>query len=143
LTARQRVGKSIAFEVEIDDLQQFVAAFSAGLSLDAVGSCKKFEVFENLHVIVHAEKIWHVADEPANFTRVLVDGVPADVGFAMRGFKQRGNNPHGCGFTGTVGSDETVDITLVQLHVDVFDGEEVAVLFGQVYRSDHDFDSNM
>jgi hypothetical protein len=32
---------------------------------------------------------------------------------------------------------------LVQLHVDVFDGKKVAVLFRQVYGSDHVFDSSV
>jgi hypothetical protein len=98
--------EGFALVAEVDQLQHFVADFAAGLALDAVGRGEELQVLDDLHVVVHAEEVGHVADDPADFFRLGIDRIAADVGLAPGGVQQRRQNAHRGGLAGAVGTDK-------------------------------------
>ena len=83
----------------------------------------------HLHVVVHAEEIGHVADQPADFLGLGVDRVAADVSLAPGRVEERGEDPHGRRLARAVGADEPEQVARLELEVDRANGEQVAVLF--------------
>ena len=111
---------------------------AAPRSVDAIGGRKEFEVFDDLHVIVDAEEVGHVADQAADLFGMRIDGIATDVGFAPAGAEQRGDDSHRGRLARAVGADESEQIPSVQLQFDRLNGNKVAVLLGQISRFDHD-----
>lgn len=98
LSARQFVDHGISFEGHVDKFEFFFDDFASSFGHDAVSGGEEFEVFDDGHIIVHAEEVGHETDESADFFLVGVDGFSADVGFAVIGCQQCGDHPHGGGF---------------------------------------------
>ena len=137
LAARESVGVSVAFEIEIDQFELFVADLPSLGSADAICGSEEFEVLDHLHIVVHAEEIGHVADQPANLFRIVIDRVAADVGLAERGMQQRGEDFHRRRFARTIGADEAEQIPRLQIQVDILDGVHLAIFLRQFVRLDH------
>lgn len=137
LSARERVSVRIAFEVEVDDLEHFVATLATGWALDAVCRGEELQVLDDGHVIIYAEEVRHVAHQSPNLFGVGVDRVVTDVGFSVRRCQQRGDDAHRGGLARAVGTDEAEEVPLLQFQVDPADGVHVAIFFRQVDSSDH------
>ncbi len=137
LAAAEGVGISVALKIEIDEVELFVADLPTLGAVDAVGGGEEFEVLDNLHVVINAEEIGHVADEAADFLGVAIDRVAADIGLAVSRVEQRGQDFHRGRFARAVGTDEAKQIPRGQIELDGLDGVEVAVFFGEVVGADH------
>ena len=137
LPAGQLVDHRVALERHVDQLEFFLANFASRRAIDAVRGCEELQVFHHRHVVVDAEEVGHVADEAADFLRVGIDRLAADIGLAVVGVEQRGDHPHRRGFARSVGTDEPEDIAIVELEVDFVGGDQVAVALGQLAGLDH------
>src|SRR5262249_199984 len=84
-----------------------------------------------------AEEVGHVAHDAANFLGAVVDRVAAHRRLAPGRVEQRGEDAHGGRLAGAVGSDEPVDVALLQLQRQPVEGVQVAVHLRQIARLDH------
>ena len=137
LAARECVCVCVALKIEVDDFEHFLASASSSVSSDPIGCRKELEVFNHLHVVVHAEEIGHVTDEPSDFLGVSVDRMPADVRFAPRRLQERGDDSHRRRFTGSIGPNKPEQVAFIELQVDRSNGEHVAVFLRKVDCLDH------
>ena len=71
-----------------------------------VGHGEEVQELPDLHAVVDAEVVGHVADAAADGQRVLRDTVAVDDAFAVRGFEQRGQKADRRALAGAVGPDE-------------------------------------
>jgi hypothetical protein len=67
---------------QADKLEQFVADSAAGVALNAICGREELEVFEDLHFTIHPSELRHVIDHPANFLRLCINGIAANIGLA-------------------------------------------------------------
>ncbi len=63
LSARERIGVCVSLEIQIDDLQHFIAAFASLDTVNAIGGGKEFEILNDRHVVVNTEEVRHVTDQ--------------------------------------------------------------------------------
>ena len=106
-------------------------------AVDAIGGGEEFEILDDLHVVIDAEEIGHVADEAADFLRVAIDRVAADVRLAVSRIEQRRQDLHRGRLARAVGADEAKQIPRGQIELDGLDGELLAVFLRQVVGRDH------
>ena len=137
LSARQLIDHRVSFECHVNEFEFVLADLSASGAVDAIGGGEEFEVLDDGHVVVHAEEVGHEANQATDFLRVGVDRLAADVRLAVIRREQRRQHAHRCGLARTVGADESEDVTLGQLEVDVVDGDQVAVAFRELIGFDH------
>ena len=99
---------------------------------------QKFQILDHLHVVVHAEKVGHIPDQPADFLGMRIYRIPAYRGFAPGGLEQRGQDPHGRGLARVVRADIPEQIPFHQLQRKVVNGPQFTVDFRPlVPRFDH------
>ena len=137
LPARKLVYERVALERHIDEFEFFLTDFAAGRAVDAVRRGKKLEIFDDLHVVVDAEGVGHVADQAADVLRMRVNRIAADIGLAIIGVEEGGKHAHGGGLARAVRANEPEHVALVEFQVDVIDGDQVAVPFGEFAGFDH------
>ena len=106
------VTQRVALVAEVDQVEHFVADFAARGAFDAIGGGEELEVLDHLHVVVHAEEVGHVADQPADFLGMGVDRVAADAGLAPGRLQERGQDAHRRGLARAVGADEPEQVAL-------------------------------
>ena len=102
-----------------------------------VGDGEEVEELPDLHAVVDAEVVGHVADAFADADRVARDAVAVDDAFAGGGAEQRGQEANGRALAGAVGADEAEHLAGADLEVQIRDGHEVAVDLGEVAKFDH------
>jgi hypothetical protein len=127
----------LALIAQLDQPEHVVADLPPRRALDPIGGGEELQVLDHLHVVVNAEEVGHVADQPADFFRVRIDRVAADVRLAPGRLEQRGQNPHRGRFARPVRPDITEQVPLVQLQREVVDRAEIAVGLGKVLGFDH------
>ncbi len=137
LPATERVDHRVALEAHVDQVELLLADLPPAGAVDAVGGGEEFEVLDDGHVVVHAEEVGHVADQPPDLLRMRVDALAADVGFAVVGLKQRGDHPHRGRLARAVRADESEDVAFLERKVDLVRGDQVAVAFGELAGFDH------
>jgi len=137
LTAGELIDHRIALVGHVDEFEFFFADLAAVRTVDAVGRGEEFEVFNDLHVIIDAEEVGHIADESADFLRMGIDRFSADVGFAVIGIEEGGQHAHGRGLTRSVRTDEAEDVPLSERQVEIVDGDQIAVAFCQLAGLNH------
>ena len=104
---------------------------------DLVGHGEEVEELPDLHAVVDAEVVGHVADAAADGHRVLRDAVAVDDALAAAGLEQRGQKADGRALAGAVGADEAEHLAGLDLEIQALDGREVAVVFAEVDEFDH------
>ena len=130
-------GQRVALVVQVDQVEHFVADLPPLGPVDPIGGGEELEILDHLHVVVDAEEIGHEADQPADFLRPGVDRVAADVGLAPGGIEQRGQDLHRGGLARPVRPDEAEHVPRLELDVERFDGEQLAVFLREVAGLDH------
>ena len=135
--AREAGNQLVAFVAKVDEFENFVADSTAIRAFDAVGSGKEFEVLDDFHIVVDAKKVGHVADDAADFFRLGVDRIAANVGLAPGWVEQRRENTHRGGLARAIGANKTKHVALVELEFNLMDGVQVAVFFSEVVDFDH------
>ena len=138
---RHAAGKAgdegLALVAQVDQVEHLVADLLPPRTLDAVGRGEELQVLDDLHVVVDAEEVGHVADDPPDLLGMRVDRVAADAGLAPGGLQERGQDPHRRRLAGTVGADVAEEVALVEVQGQVLQGVQFAVDFGQVLCLDH------
>ena len=138
--AGEAVDEGVAFVAEVGEFQHVVDDLGALRAVDVVGGGEEFEVFLHDHVFVSAEVVGDEADEGADGSGLIADDVIADARFAPGGLEERGEDFDGGGFAGAVGADETEAISLIDLEIEIGEGNEGSVSLGEVdgfYYSSH------
>ena len=102
-----------------------------------VGDGEEVQKLPDLHAVVHAEVVGHVADARAHADRVVRDAVAVDGAFAGGGPEQRGEEANRRALAGAVGADEAEHLAGLDLEIQVLDGDEFAVLLAEVLQFDH------
>lgn len=70
---RESIGKSVMFEIQVDNFEYFVVMFVFCFVFDLVCSGEEFEIFDDFYVIVDVEKVGYVVNQLVNFFRLVVD----------------------------------------------------------------------
>ena len=107
------------------------------LAGNLVGDGEEVQKLPDLHAVVDAEVVGHVADAFADADRILRDAVAVDDAFAGGGAEQRGEKADGRALAGAVGADEAEHLAGADLEIQIGDGHEVAVDLGEVGKFDH------
>ena len=138
---RHAAGKAgdegLALVAQVDQVEHLVADLLPPRTLDAVGRGEKLQVLDDLHVVIDAEEVGHVADDPPDFLGMRVDRVAADARLAPGRLQERGQDPHRRRLAGTVGADVAEEVALAEFQGQVLQGVQFAVDFGQVLGFDH------
>ena len=136
-TATQAGDKRFAFVSQVYKFQNLVADFPASFAAHAIRRGEELEILDNLHVVVHAEKVWHEPDDPANLLRFRIDRHSANVSFSPRWLKKRGKHFHRRRLTRAVRTDEAEQIAFFQFERKIFQGKEFAILLRELFRFNH------
>ena len=134
---REAGDQGIALVGQVHQLEHLLADLSPGGALDPVGRGEELEILNHFHIVIHTEEVRHVADHPADLFRTCVDRVAADRGLAPARVEQGRQDPHRRGLAGSIGTDEAVNITLLERQVEPVQSVEVAIHLGQVVGLDH------
>jgi len=103
------VGKPLRQRDEVGEVHDFLDALAAFLAFVTERAGVEVQILEHGHVLVVSEVVGHPADEFSNFRRVVDHVDPADFRRAERRIVERGEDAHGGGFPGAVGTDEATD----------------------------------
>ena len=135
-TPAERLDVGVAFRAQVYQGQQVVNHARAGGSGDVVAGGEEVEILPDLHVVVDAEEVGHVADGAADGDRLFGDGVAGNPRLAGGRPQQRGQDAHRRRLARAVGADEAEDGPLLDAEGQVFDGGQVAVALGDALEFD-------
>ena len=135
--ARQAVDEVVALVREVEQLQHVADDGFAAAARNLVGDGEEVQELPDLHAVVDAEVVGHVADALADADRVARDAVAVDGAFAGGGPEQRGEEANRGALAGAVGADEAEHLAGADLEIQVLDGDEFAVDLGEVAEFDH------
>ena len=139
--AGEAVDEVVALVGEVEQLEHVADDGFAAAARDLVGDGEEVQELPDLHAVVHAEVVGHVADAFADADRVARDAVAVDGAFAGGGAEQRGQEADGRAFAGAVGADEAEHLAGADLEIQVRHGDEFAVDLGEVAEFDHGEDA--
>ncbi len=139
--AGQAVDEIVALVGEVEELEHVADDGFAAAARYLVGDGEEVQELPDLHAVVHAEVIGHVADAFADADRVAGDAVSVDGSFAGGGAEQGRQEANGRAFTGAVGADEAEHLARADLEIQVRHGHEFAVDLGEVSEFDHGEDA--
>src|SRR3972149_5325576 len=118
--------------VELDQLEEIVDQTVALVFRDLVARGEEVKVLPDLHVVIHAEEVGHISDQPPNPARVLADRLACHPGVPAARLQQRGQHPNGAGFAGAVWADEAEQLTLINRQVQVLDRSKLTIVLVEV-----------
>ena len=93
---------------------------------------EEIQEFPDLHPVVHAEIVGHIAHAAPHVQRLLADAKAVDRAIARRGLEQRGQKTDRRALAGAVGPDEAKQLARRDLEIQALDGGEVVVLFVKI-----------
>ena len=134
--AAERPDQSALFFTQADQLEHVVDRLLALGRTDAVARREKVEVLGHLHVLVHAEKIRHVAEDAPYLVGLGHHVVSHHPGRAGRGRQEGGQDAQRGGFAGAVRADEPEQVPLVDREVEGIERGQVAVVPRKAERLD-------
>ena len=117
LTTAERIGERIAFEIEVNNLEHFVALLASCGPFNSIGRCEKLKILDNFHVVIHAEKVRHVSNQSTDLSWLFVDRVIANVSFSPRWLQQRCDDSHRRRLARTIGANEAKQISLLEIEL--------------------------
>src|SRR5262245_18110704 len=103
-----------------------------------MGDCKVVEKLPDLHAIVHAEVIGHVADDTAYAQWVSRYAVAGDNSLPIRRPQQRCEESNSRTLACPVWANETKYVATLDLQIETIDSKKVAVSFAKVDDFNHD-----
>ena len=130
------VRKAIGQGAEVGELHHFFDAAAAFVILETEGAGVEVEVFQDRHVVVVPEVIGHPADERTHFVGVVNDIDPTDFGRSHGGVVEGGENPHGGGFSGAIGSHEAADGAVGDFEGNAVDGFQLTEVTIEILDKD-------
>lgn len=101
------VGKAIGEGAEVGEFHDFLNAFAAFVVFKTECAGVEIEVFQYGHVVIIPKMVGHPTDEGAYFVGMMDDVDATDFGGAHGGVVEGGQNPHGGGFSCSIGSHES------------------------------------
>jgi len=107
------------------EVGQLKNTFDNGLTLFAFyakGRREKRKLLEDFEVVINAHKIRHISNQSADLFAVPADVQAIDEGFASSRFQKRNQNTHRGSFAGTIGTDETEYVTVLNGQIQVVNG---------------------
>ena len=135
--ARQAVDIVVALVPQVEQLQHVVDDLLPLALADLVGHREEIEKLPDLHAVIHAEIVGHVAHALPHRHRVLRHAVAVDDSLAAAGLQQRGQKADRRALARAVGADEAEHLARADLEVQRLDRAEVAVVFAEVDQFDH------
>ena len=130
--ARQPVDEGISLAGQVQELHHVVQDLPPPGARKLIGHREKVEELPDLHAVVDAEAVGHVAHAAAHGQRVLAHAMPVDDPFAAGGLQQRGQEADARALAGAVGTDEAEHLAGFDLQVQLIDGQQVVVTFREV-----------
>ena len=117
---------------------QQMSAQSAGLPrLHAVGTGIEFQIFHHLQIVIHTEKIRHIADDLFQPVIILKKLDIINVNFSRIRFEKSRHDFHGRGLPGAVGPHKTEDLSPVNLQIQTVQRRMSAITLRQISDFQH------
>src|SRR3954471_21894573 len=81
-SARKACHECFSLVPKLHKFKNFLANVPTLWATYTISGRKEFQVLNHFHVVVHAEKVWHVADHAADFLWPRVDRMTTDIRLA-------------------------------------------------------------
>src|ERR1043166_855524 len=95
------------------------------------------EKFTAAELVVEKRPVRDKADLPLGLLRRPLHVIPRNGGTAGTGFEQADEDFDGGGFAGAIRSEKTKKLTLLDMQVEIFDGDQMAIALGEIDRRNH------
>jgi hypothetical protein len=131
------IQRLVADFLEEAGINGFIDGGFFGFALHAAELRTEVEEAADRHVGVERGAFREVADLSLSVIGGIHDIRAADGNRAGRGRKITGDHPHGSGFAGAVGTEESEDFALLDTQGEIVHGDLGAKVFRQVLNFDH------
>ena len=115
-----------------------IDALAVGAAPDAFERGPVFEVFLHAHLRVKRDVFRHVTDAGTHLARLAGHVETGHAGPPAGGRQVTGQDPHGRALARAVGPEETDNFPLLDGEIEIADGCDAGVFFGQSCNLDHD-----
>ena len=134
---RQPVDEGVALAGQVQQFHDVVQDLPPPGAGKLIGHGEEVEELPDLHAVVDAEAVGHVAHAPPHGQRVLAHAMAVDDPLAAGGLQQRGQEADGRALARPVGTDEAEHLAGLDLQVQLIDGQKVVVALAEVNEFDH------
>ena len=134
--AAEGLDVGVALFGEVDQVEQVADHLAPPPRRQPVAAGEEVEVLPDLHVVVDAEGVGHVADDPPRGGRLAADRDAADEGVAGGRREERGEHAQRRRLACAVRPHQAEDLVLADDQVEPADGEGAVEALGQAPRLD-------
>ena len=131
---RKAVDERLPLAGQIQQIEHVADDLLPPAAGNLVGHGEKVQELPDLHAVVDAEVVGHVADAAAHAQRIAADAMPVDHAVAAGGLQQRGQEADRGALARPVGTDEAEHLARLDLQGQAIDRQQVAVAFGEIGR---------
>src|SRR5262245_23927266 len=122
---------------ELEELEELLTARARRAFFQAMQVSHEAEKFTATELLVEKRPVRDKADLPLGLLRRPLYIIPRDDGTASAGFEQANEDFDGGGFAGTVRPQKTKKLPLLDMQIEIFDGDQMAVALFEINRRNH------
>jgi len=127
----------IAPRRKFEQLEEFLAARPRRVLFQTVQVGDETEEFTATELLVEKRSVRDEANLPLGFLRGSLNVIPRDGRTASTGFEQADEEFDGGGFASAIGSQKPKKLTRLDVQVELFDRDEMAIALFQIDHGNH------